>query len=249
MNLCLTDPSANVGEFFTGLKCCDLFYLFLPLVLGLFFASAFGVGNMDEHSLFKESHGSAFGLIWVVLYLFIGISWLLCRDNLVANVLIILLIVLLIVWMGAVRMDKFKGVPILGITAMFTLATAVYCSTVHPMAGFLLTLLSGFLLVAMAANAADATYSAVSKAISVKLNEIDPDKILKDIENYVDKDIKSFVSELRTRVKGMNFDKAMDYARTNFKDTMVKDLSVLAKDRIGNVNLSDAMRQVKNALI
>lgn len=111
------------------MKLIDIIILSVPLVTGFITSALFNVGKSAGASVKSRPPPIVFGIVWPILYLLIGLSWINSRnhnDSKITDIMYMILIFLLCLWIIVYKYNKKAALYVLLLCLTSTLFIIVY---------------------------------------------------------------------------------------------------------------------------
>ena len=136
------------------MEIIDIIILFIPLITGFLTGLIFNVGKSAGSSVKSRPPPIVFGIIWPILYLLIGWSWVSSRqkNKPLIDIMYVILIGLLCLWIIVYKYNKKLALYVLTTSLTSTLTLIVYNTNRDNRAAVLLVPLFTWLLFATMLN-------------------------------------------------------------------------------------------------
>jgi len=122
------------------MKTLDIFRFLSPIVLSYFVAMPCRIGHKAGSKVKARPPSWVFGVVWPILYLLIGYSWIKMKKTKFGDILFMLNLIGLLLWLivyGCLQKRKIALYIISGLFGL-SLTMMVYSMTKNPIAGLAL---------------------------------------------------------------------------------------------------------------
>lgn len=130
----------------------DILRLTSPIITGFMTNLIFKIDRDTANKVKARPPSWAFGVVWSLLYILVGISWYRIKNNQLSNILYISLLFLLCLWIAVYKYNKRYALYIIALCGLNTILLIISNYSTDPISSMLLAPLLVWLNFAQSLN-------------------------------------------------------------------------------------------------